>query len=269
MIIASAAVILVLFYLMSIMPNTKRSDELAPFENVLIAHRGLHGEGVPENSLLAFGRAVTAGYGIELDVQITADGRVVVFHDKTLERVCGDKRKMNALTYAELQKLRLMGTDERIPLLSEVLEMIGGKVPIIIEIKPRGSSRGLMPSLDKVLKGYNGIYCVQSFNIAPLIWYRKNRPEILRGQLSTKYHRDKLGVPFPASFILTNLMMNFATDPDFISYNFRHENQFSFRLCRKLYRSRNAAWTIRSQSELDSLSDDFSIIIFDSFIPKK
>lgn len=260
--------VIALLYLLSIRPYTKRRAEFAPFEKQFIAHRGLYRENVPENSLAAFALAIDFGFGIELDVQITADNKIVVFHDKTLERMCGDKRIMNRCSYSELVKLRLSGTDSKIPLLSDVLELVNGKVPLIIEVKPRGNIRRLMPELDAVLKNYKGLYCIQSFHFSVLRWYKKHNPVILRGQLSTIYYRDKIKAPFPVSFIMTNLMTNFISKPDFISYNFRYVNQPSYWLCRKLYNPKNAGWTVRSQQELDEIPSEFTVVIFDGFIPK-
>lgn len=262
--IAAAAAL----YILSIKPNTSRKSELAPFESCYIAHRGLFGDKAPENSLEAFALAADFGFGIELDVQITADDKLVVFHDKTLERMCGDSRQMNKCTYAEISKMRLNGTDSVIPLLSDVLKLINGRVPLIVEVKPRGEFRRMIRPLDDLMQSYNGIYCVQSFHVSVLNWYRKHRSGILRGQLSTRYIKDGIKSPLAAAFIMTNLMANFITKPDFISYNFRYKNQPSYWLCRKLYAPKNAGWTIKSQSELGELPDFFTVKIFDGFVPK-
>ena len=121
-----------LLYLWMLGPNRPRRKEMRPFEKTYVAHRGLYdpAKGIPENSLTAFRLAAEAGYGMEMDLQLTRDGKLVVFHDKTLERMCGVKVNLTDLTYEELQSYRLSGTEERIPLFDEVLEVVDGRTPL-------------------------------------------------------------------------------------------------------------------------------------------
>ena len=118
-------------------PGQAPDSKKAPFLGRNFAHRGLHSEdqSVPENSLEAFERAAAAGYGMELDVQLSRDGQVVVFHDDTLDRACGVAARVDELDYDELSKLSLFGTQARIPLFSEVLALIRGRTPLIVELK--------------------------------------------------------------------------------------------------------------------------------------
>ncbi|MBQ5791548.1 MAG: glycerophosphodiester phosphodiesterase, partial [Clostridia bacterium] len=120
------------------------------------AHRGLHGNGVPENSLLAFGEAVKKGFGIELDVQLSADGVVMVFHDYTLIRMTGKEEKLKNLTAEELQALSLAGTEQTIPTFREVLELVDGKVPLLVELKGEDLNSALCPKVAELLQEYQG-----------------------------------------------------------------------------------------------------------------
>lgn len=262
-------IILVLFYVYLLKPNTGRGGELRAFEETYIAHRGLfHPEDIPENSCAAFARAVKDGYGIELDVQLTKDGQLVVFHDATLTRMCGVKRKLRECTYRELCEFTLGKSTEKIPLFQDVLNLVAGKVPLIIEVKAEGSWIATTEKLFEILGDYSGIFCVESFHPSVLAWCRRNRPEVLRGQLSTNYWKNNMKNPWIVKFVLSNLLLNFYARPDFIAYNYKYADEFSYTLCRKLYQVKNAAWTVRSQEALTEAEKIFSIIIFDSFIPK-
>lgn len=263
-----ALLILVCLYLYLLKPNTGRGEELRPFEETYIAHRGLfQPENIPENSCAAFARAVKHGYGIELDVQLTKDGKLVVFHDAMLTRMCGVKRKLRECTYQELREFTLGKSTEKIPLFQDVLNIVAGQVPMIIEVKAEGSWRATTEKLFEVLGDYSGIFCVESFHPSVLAWCRKNKPEVLRGQLSTNYWKNNIKQVWIAKFVLSNLLLNFYGRPDFIGYNYKYAGEFSYTLCRKLYRVKNAAWTIRSEEALAEAEEIFSIIIFDSFIP--
>ncbi len=261
---------LFVLYLLAIRPYTKRREILKPFEARPVAHRGLFDNiTVPENSMTAFGRAVEAGYPIELDVQLTTDDRLVVFHDSSLKRVCGADKKIYEASYEELKSLRLLNTQERIPLFEDVLSLIGGKVPLVMEIKPDGRYLKTAELTSRMLKSYKGPVCLESFHPMVLGWYYKNDPKIPRGLLSTNMFKEENDQPAINKFLLSNLLLNGIARPDFISYNHLYKDQFSYRLCRALYHPVNAAWTIRSQSELERAKKTFTIFIFDSFIPEE
>ena len=264
-IIAAAAVIL---YLLAIMPRMVHRADRKPFQGVFYAHRGLHDNegGVPENSMKAFRKAVEAGYGIELDVQLSKDRVPVVFHDFTLNRVCGVKGKVCEYTYEELQRFRLYGTEERIPRFEDFLRMVDGRVPLIVEYKVEWTDVSVCPLADRLLQGYKGTYCIESFNPLALLWYRKNRNEVMRGQLSDAFLQEE-GLKGLLYFALEHMLLNFATKPDFIAYNHKYYWTLSRQICRKLYRGLAVAWTIRSQEELDARRKDYDLFIFDSFLP--
>ena len=263
-------VVLIVLYLLAIMPRLSRQSQWEPFLGVYYAHRGLHDNETeaPENSLPAFKKAVKAGYGIELDVQLTKDRVPVVFHDFTLERACGKPGKVYDYTYEELQQFPLFQSEERIPKFEEVLKVVKGKVPLIVEIKMEWMDSTVCAYADKLLQEYKGTYCVESFNPLALLWYRRYHNDVLRGQLSDAFLKE--GEYRGALYwLLQNLLLNWATKPDFVAYNHKYADNLSRRLCRKLYWNMAAAWTIKSQQELEAAKGEFDVFIFDSFIPEE
>ena len=267
-VLAICFAVFVLIYLLLIMPRLGKRKEGVYFTKWLYAHRGLHDTalGVPENSMAAFGRAVEAGYGIELDIQLSKDKIPVVFHDFTLKRVCGAEGKVSDYTYEELRNFRLSGSEEKIPKLEEVLALVDGRVPLIVEFKIEFTDLSLCPIADKLLREYKGQYCMESFNPLGVLWYRRNHKEVIRGQLADHFHKEGeyRGLLY---FLLQNLLFNFLTKPDFIAYNRKYPKKTSRRLCRGLYGNLGAAWTIRSREELAEAEKYFDIFIFEGFIP--
>ena len=189
MIFLQIFICLAALYVFLMHPRIRRADS-SPFLGTFFAHRGLHDNNhqIPENSLAAFQRAVDAGYGIELDVQLSADQIPVVFHDATLGRMCGIDRRVNELTFAELRQLSLVNTKEQIPSFQEALALVNGKVPLLVELKMEHLDFDIPRKADALLSEYSGDYCIESFHPAALYWYRKNRPQIFRGQLSTNFN---------------------------------------------------------------------------------
>ena len=269
----SAPVIISGLYFLAIMPRMRGKPDMTPLDAKLFAHRGLFDNrtGAPENSMAAFRKAVEAGYGIELDVQLTADNVPVIFHDFSLLRACGTEGLVRDYTFDELQQFRLFGSDERIPPLAEFLEMVDGKVPLIVEYKSEDTDMTICRIVDPILKRYKGPYVIESFNPLVLGWYRLHRPYICRGQLSDGFLHDpkyqtwrKAPVMFPFQFLLAN----FLSKPDFIAYNHLYKKNLSRSLCRDLFRVRSAAWTIRSEKQLTKAEPHFDVFIFDGFIPE-
>lgn len=267
-IVLIVVLVILIIYMLLIKPRNQAIHDWKPFQEQLYAHRGFWDmkKNIPENSKAAFKRAVDAGYGIELDVQLTKDRIPVVFHDFTLERMTGKTGKVCEYTYDELKELKLNGTDENIPLFSEFLDIVGGKVPFILEYKVEGMDFSVCPIVNKMLAGYDGQYIIESFNPVALSWYRTNRNDIIRGQLSCHF-RWKDGYRKPLYFFLTNLMFNWITRPDFIAYNHEDQNGMSFRMATNFFRAKPVAWTIRSQVELDKAKENFKIFIFEGFTP--
>lgn len=260
-------------YFLAVMPRMTGRADPAPFNTKFFAHRGLHDNksGAPENSMPAFRKAVEKGYGIELDVQLSSDGVPVIFHDLDLARACGVQGLVRERTYEELQTLRLFGSEEKIPALKDFLEMVDGRVPLIVEFKSEDSDLTLCRVIAPMLRAYKGAYCIESFNPLVLLWYRIHQPKVMRGQLSDgfihipKYRAlNKAPITIPVQFLIPN----FLSKPDFIAYNHMYEGNISRRICRNLYKAKAAAWTIKSQSELEEAKKSFDVFIFDSFIPK-
>ena len=210
----AAAVALPVFVLA---PGRATKGQKAPFLGRNFAHRGLHSrdKSVPENSLKAFELAAAAGYGMELDVQLTKDGQVVVFHDDTLKRVCGVPGRVDDYSFSELQKFPLCGTDERIPLFSDVLNTVRGRGAIICELKTGPRNRELCRKTYELLAAYPGEVCIESFNPFIVSWFRFHAPELLRGQLATDRYDDRSALQ---GFLLRNCLLNFIARPQFIAY---------------------------------------------------
>ena len=263
--------ILVLLYLLIIMPKLSYHPDRDKFDSWFYAHRGLHDNQskAPENSLASFREAVINHYGIEMDVQLTKDGVPVIHHDYDLMRSCGVDYKVSELTYEKLSDYRLFKSQEKIPTLEEALAVVNGKVPLIIELKIPWDARPLCTKVSDILKGYKGLYCIESFNPFGLMWYRKHEPKVMRGQLSTDFIKEKIEGSRMQYFILKHLLMNFLTKPDFIAYQHFYRNSLSLTLCRKLYRTQTFAWTIQSQSELEDNKNYFDLFIFENFMPKQ
>lgn len=268
MILVWIVLIVTVCYLLAIMPRMLHKPDSEPFRHVLYAHRGLHRNGgeAPENSLAAFRKAVEGGYGIELDVQLTKDRIPVVFHDWTLKRMCGQPGRLSDYTYEELQRFCLLGSAEKIPKFADVLQLVDGKVPLIVELKIEKTDTLVCELADGLLRNYSGLYCIESFNPLGVYWYRRNRPEIVRGQLSDGFWADSQ-FRHPLYFLLEMLLFNFLTKPDFIAYNHRHAGNLSRVLCRGLYRNLAVAYTIKSEEELSAARRSFDLYIFDSFLP--
>ncbi len=256
--ILGALLLAFLVFLFLIKPRSPRKrPDTSPFVGVEYAHRGLHNKNVPENSLRAFEGAVERGLGIELDIQLSKDGKVVVFHDHTLNRVAGIDGKVIDYTAEELSKMSLNGQPDGIPTLKQVLEVVDGKIPLIIEIKIPGFDLSVCPKAFEILDHYTGPYCVESFHPLALDWVRKNRPKILRGQLSSNFFGHKEPGNAFQFFAVKNLLFNVIAKPDFIAYDIRYPNTWAFRLCRDLWKAFPIGWTVRSKDELDRAKKDF------------
>ena len=267
--------LLILLYLFLIAPDLlhRKISRKALFP-CNYAHRGLHDKetGIPENSVAAFRRAAALGYGIELDVHLTKDRQLVVIHDHSAERMCGYKKMISDMTLEEIRELRLNDTQEAVPTFDEALNAVGGKVPLMVELK---SAPGMEKDTDIAvlvnarMQSYRGPYCVESFNPLLLRWYKKHAPQVFRGQLASGYNKGKregAGTKF-LRFCHANLLTNFLSRPDFISYDQRTDRNLSFRLVRSVFRPTLAVWTVRSQEELAQLDTCYDGLIFEGFTP--
>lgn len=266
LIIFAILIFLASVILFLIFPSIKKHPDLDVLKGMLIAHRGLHknSENIPENSLKAFSSAAEQGFAIENDVHLTADGEVVVFHDHSLLRMCGEDKFIEEMTLDEIKKYPLLGSGEFIPTLKECLAVVDGKVPILIEFKCKNliDCNDLCEAANKILSDYKGKYFVQSFYPMVLKWYRKNRPDILRGQLSEAFKGEAI-----YKKMLGNMLFNFISRPHFISYEHISKKKVMFKLVKRLG-GFPVGWTFRSQKELNLSKTDFNTYIFEDFIPK-
>lgn len=234
------------------------------------AHRGLHnsGQGVPENSLKAFRLAADHGFGAELDVHLTLDGRLAVIHDDSLLRTAGADVKASELTAEELALFRLEDTDEPIPLLEEVLPIFEGKAPLIVELKVENNAAELAKAACELLDRFSVDYCIESFHPQAVLWLRENRPDVCRGQLSQNFFAGKsTGLSPSADFVMTHLLTSFLTVPDFIAYDHRHRGNLSLKLARLVWRVQEVSWTIRTPEDMARCEKDGCLSIFENFIP--
>ena len=265
--IAVALLFVLALLIFLIAPATARRKETLCFASARYAHRGLHGDGAAENSLTAIKRAADAGYGIEFDVRLSRDGVPVVFHDATLERVCSVPGVVSDHTAEELAHLSLCGTGDGIPTLSAVLEVVGGRVPLLVEIKEDEGESGVCEAAMELLSKYAGEYIIEGFNPFSVRWFRRRRPEVIRGILSSGFLRSKKTRSLKY-FLLQTMMLNFLCRPDFVAYNHKHYSSASLYLCRMLG-APTFAWTVRSEEE-EKLAREhgFDTVIFENYIPK-
>ena len=245
-------------------PGRASKKDKKPFMYKNFAHRGLHKKDktVPENSLAAFERASAYGYGMELDVQLSKDGQVVVFHDDTLNRVCGVDSRVDEKTYDELRQMSLCGSTQTIPLFSEVLKTVRGRGPLIVELKNGKRNEELCEKTYALLSKYSGEYCIESFNPFIVRWFKKNAPEVIRGQLANppKDYNGEVG-PITA-VILGNCLLNFLARPQFIAYKITPK-PFTVKLCEALG-AMKVAWTSH-----DWVNEKFyDAVIFEFYKPK-
>lgn len=260
-------VLLVLVYLFLIFPRVSNGADMEALRTQY-AHRGLWNSRIPENSLSAFQRAMAHGYGIELDIQLSKDKKVMVFHDRNLKRMCGVDRRLSDLTYEELRHLRLAGTNETIPTLKEVLACINGKVPLMIEVK--GEKEPLLCSrAARMLDTYPGAFCIESFSPLILNWFKNYRPSYARGQLVTKItHHERKGSRL-VNFLLFHLLLNVLSRPDFISVNDSYRNRPVFLLCTKIFHTTGFSWTIRHAKDFQKCHRQGWFCIFEHLSPQK
>ena len=192
------------------------------FRSFAYAHRGLHDESKPENSMAAFRSALQHGYGIELDVHLMKDGNLAVIHDSSLKRTAGADVCIEDLTAQDLWQYPLEGTPQVIPTFKEVLELYDGKAPIIVELKVVSNNQAqLCETVCNLLDSYKGLFCLESFDPRAVRWLRKNRPDLLRGQLAENFFKsDNTILPWFLKLCLSCQLFNFLTRPDFVAFKF-------------------------------------------------
>lgn len=240
----------------------------AGMKQIRYAHRGLHHQpDQPENSLAAFRSALDAGFGAELDVHLMKDGSLAVIHDSSLLRTAGAEVEIEDLTREDLEAYRLEETNERIPLLEEVLEIFEDGTPLVVELKTaRSNHEALAEAACKLLDRYDVTYCIESFDPRAIQWLKKNRPDIIRGQLSG--HLTESGAPYSKQtlWLLSNLFMNVLSRPDFIAYDHHYRQNLSLKLARLIFGVQEVSWTVRSPEEAAALEAEDCLIIFENFL---
>ncbi len=249
--------------------NHRTEAEKALFFHRNYAHRGLYDpdNGIPENSLPAFRNAVDKGFGIELDVQLSKDGEVMVFHDDNLKRMTGKDALIWDLTYEELRELKLGGTEERIPTFREVLEVLKtGDGHHVFEVKTGPRNDELCEKTYALLKSFPGVYCVESFNPFIVRWFMKNAPEVFRGQLATGL-KEYGAYPKFIGKMLTSCRFSFLNRPDFIAYDMSEKLPKHVEKLRKkgvfLF-----AWTSRDEKKAPETESAYDGVIFERYVPE-
>ena len=264
LLVLAALFLLALFLLW---PGHPSREKAAPFAGRNYAHRGLHSrdKSVPENSLAAFRLAAEAGYGIELDIQLSKDGEVVVFHDDTLDRVCGVHGRVDAFTLAELRAMRLCGTDEQIPLLTEVFAAVAGRSPFIIELKSGPRNTLLCEKGLALMRAYTaGPYCIESFDPRIVRWFRLHAPDLLRGQLAGPPHTYEIARPFGGA-VLGNLFTNVFGRPEFIAYD-NKKKPAAVRFVER-HGPLKVLWTARDAADAPRVEAENDLVIFEFYRP--
>lgn len=260
-----AILILLALVLVLIAPSPGRRAE--HWRSTPFAHRGLHGNGAAENTAEAFERACQAGFGIELDVQFSHDGAIVVFHDDDLKRMTGDARRVDEVDLAELQSLSLAGGSGHIPRFEDVLKQVNGRVPLLVELKTGRRNAVLCRQTSEMLKGYRGQYLVESFNPLMMRWFKKNAPEMLRGQLVGKWTDYLSTLGRLGAFLLSNLALNALSRPDFVAYDVCAAHFPAPHIQRALFHTPLAAWTVRDEATFNACLSRGEMPIFEGFTP--
>jgi glycerophosphoryl diester phosphodiesterase len=231
-----------------------------------IAHRGLHSTEAPENTLPAFEAAARAGYPIELDVHMLPDGTVVVFHDDDLLRAAQLQRPLSQETALSIRSHRLFGTSHGIPSLSEVLELVAGRVPVLVEIKNRHDQQGVEQAVFQQLLRYHGELAVQSFNPFAVAWFGKYAPHITRGQLAGPLEEDE-GLTSFQRFATRRLLSALWSRPHFINYDLRGLPDRWVQNVARMAGLPLLCWTVRTpadKSKADALGANY---VFDNLRP--
>lgn len=228
------------------------------------AHRGLynHGTDIPENSMMAFRKAKHLGYGCELDLQCTKDGKVVVFHDDNLLRMTGFDGILESMNYSEIKDLKLNHTEERIPLFKDVLDL--ELKELVIEIKSTKARSKIILAVLKELKTYRGKFSICSFDPLILLELKRQAPMIYRG-LIMEYTDSSNKMPFYQRWVLNYGLLNRFIRPDYISMNYKDIN-IIYRLFR-LLGGRTLVWTINNIKIESDLKRNVEGIIFENYLP--
>lgn len=235
------------------------------------AHRGLYDNngGIPENSMAAFRKAAENRIPVEFDIHLLADGGLAIFHDAGLERMTGVSGQIEDYDTTNLSRLRLLGTDEKIPMLDELLDLFEDTgIPLLVELKPeRGNHRELTKAVCDRLNRYRGEYVIESFDPRVLIEYRKLRPDVIRGQLAQDFFKDNGGLGVLQTLLLSSMVMDVRAKPDFIAYKYEDRNYPLVRILIDKFGIPEASWTVKTPEQyLDAVRAGCTPI-FENFYP--
>ncbi len=248
---------LIALYLFMIFPST--SKRANAFKGIYFAHRGLHGDGVIENTLEAFKKAVENNYGMEFDVQLSKDNIAVINHDYSLKRVFNIDKKVSSLSAKELNKIG-------VPTLEQVLKLVDGKTPLLVEIKGESKDTKVCEVAAKTLDKYQGKWCVESFNPFYVKWFKDNRSNVVRGILSSRFSKKNSAGNFIKNITLRSFLLNFMCRPDFVAYEHQYSSDLSLRL-QKFLGATLFAWTLRSKKEEEKIRKLYDCMIFEKYRP--
>ena len=233
-------------------------------KGIYIAHRGIHNNdgGIVENSVAAFKKAIDSGLAIELDLCMLKDGKIIVHHDDDFGRLLGLDKNVVDCTYDEIKDLKLLDSNECVPLFEDVLKFVDGKVLLDIEIKTGTPPEDICPKICELLDNYKGPFIVKSFSPLIVLWFKKNRPGYIRGQLAYNFKDNKTLKPM-VKFALKNMLFNILTKPDFIAYDLQSlPNKKVARLGKN---HPVLVWTITSDDELSDAKKYGDSFIFEGF----
>jgi glycerophosphoryl diester phosphodiesterase len=248
-------------------PRHRYKQQFKALAKYRFAHRGWHDTESPENSLSAFNKALTAGFGMELDIQLTKDQQLIVMHDDNLLRACGVDLAIKDCELSAIKDLTLFKTKHQICTFDQLLELIDGKVPLIVEIKQRTKDCTVTDLVCQRLASYQGLFMVESFNPYSVKWVKKHYPHYLRGQLSTDFSNEKTVNRF-IGICIQYLLTNFLTRPDFVCYNVKHRTNLGFKLVHRLLKGGAGLYTVDKLAAYQQLIKEYDFIIFENFDPR-
>lgn len=230
-----------------------------------IAHRGLHGPGAPELSRAALERAIEAGIAVEIDVRLASDGTVFVIHDADTERVTGVHRVVAETDTAGLQALPFPGSPDPLLTLGEALVVLGGRVPLLVELKHGVAADVIGPSVLACLRGYPGVWAVQSFDPRIVRWFGRHAPHVVRGQIAGDLAGEGLG-PLQRR-LLETMALNVVTRPDFLAYDVEAMPRRAVTFWRRVLRCPLVVWTVRSEQQRALAASWRAGVIFEDMSP--
>ena len=266
-IIFDIVIIIFALYILALKGRIKNKN-IDKFLKWRYAHRGLHHKPtVPENSLAAFKAAVESGYAIELDVHLMRDGNIAVIHDSSLKRTAGYDVKIEDLTIPDLEKFKLEESNEKIPTLNQVLELVDGRVPLLVEIKTENNCAAVTEKTVQILSEYKGDYLIESFDPRCILWLKKHAPDIVRGQLTQNFIKAKSGLKLITRFLLSVLLFNFINSPDFIAVNYSDRKDLPITLATNLWGVKKFVWTVKDNNDLLKYEKEGFTPIFEQFNP--